>query len=122
MCQQPSEAEHGYEADQPVHSCPDESVAPPLLPSGPDAAPAPSESIPPSQRPLSWMARMLLAMIGGYRLFLGPFLGGRCRFIPSCSEYGLLAIRKYGAWKGGWKTMGRILRCQPFCQGGVDFP
>ena len=67
-------------------------------------------------------ASLLLALIHGYRLVLGPWLGGRCRFHPSCSEYGLLAIRKYGAWRGGWLTAWRILRCQPLSQGGIDYP
>ena len=103
------------------HSLPVEPAADSGAPSAADKAGQPSA---PDDltRPLSLAARALLALIHVYRLLLGPWLGGRCRFIPSCSEYGLLAVRKYGAWKGGWKTLGRILRCQPFCHGGVDFP
>lgn len=103
------------------HSVHDESAAESgASPGSPDAHPPSTADY--ASVPLSLPARALLALIHAYRLILSPWLGGRCRFIPSCSEYGLLAIRKYGAWKGGWKTLGRIIRCQPFCQGGVDFP
>lgn len=47
---------------------------------------------------------------------------GFCRFYPSCSEYGIQAIRKYGFWRGIWKTTGRVLRCNPWNQGGHDEP
>ena len=43
-----------------------------------------------------------------------------CKFIPTCSQYGIEAIEKYGAWKGGWLTVWRILRCNPFSKGGYD--
>ena len=43
-----------------------------------------------------------------------------CKFIPTCSEYGLEAIEKYGAFKGGFLTIWRILRCNPFSKGGYD--
>lgn len=45
-----------------------------------------------------------------------------CRFYPSCSEYAVMAIEKYGVLKGGAKAVGRILRCNPFFSGGVDLP
>jgi putative membrane protein insertion efficiency factor len=77
---------------------------------------------PPSATPPGVVAWLLLGLIRGYRLLLGPWLGGRCRFHPSCSQYGLLAIRKHGAWRGGWLTVWRILRCQPLSKGGIDFP
>ncbi|MEK7645965.1 MAG: membrane protein insertion efficiency factor YidD [Patescibacteria group bacterium] len=45
-----------------------------------------------------------------------------CRFYPPCSEYAELAVRKYGTGKGSWKAIGRIIRCNPFASGGVDYP
>ena len=45
-----------------------------------------------------------------------------CKFHPSCSEYAELAVQKYGAVKGSFKALGRILRCNPFSSGGVDYP
>lgn len=48
------------------------------------------------------------------------FPGGYCRFQPTCSEYGLQAISKYGVIKGGFKALGRVLRCHPLSKGGSD--
>lgn len=45
-----------------------------------------------------------------------------CKFHPSCSEYAELAVRKYGVVKGSFKAFGRILRCNPFASGGIDYP
>jgi uncharacterized protein len=66
------------------------------------------------------MKKILLAMIRMYQLFLSPLLGQHCRFTPSCSQYTREAIEKYGAAKGSWLGLKRILRCQPFCEGGHD--
>lgn len=57
-----------------------------------------------------------------YQITLGPFLGGRCRFEPSCSYYFISAVRKYGAIRGAVKGIWRICRCHPFCEGGYDPP
>src|SRR5512147_1023453 len=54
------------------------------------------------------VAAVLLALIGGYRRWLSPLLGPRCRFIPSCSAYGLEAIGRHGPWRGGWLTVKRV--------------
>ena len=51
------------------------------------------------------MKRVLLALIRFYRRYISPAFPGKCRFIPTCSEYGLEAIEKYGALKGGWLTI-----------------
>ena len=67
-------------------------------------------------------ARFLIALVRGYQLLLGPLLGGRCRFYPSCSEYFIEAVRKYGALKGAGKGIWRLARCHPFCRGGYDPP
>ena len=44
----------------------------------------------------------------------------RCRYIPTCSQYAVTAIQRYGAWKGGWMAVWRVLRCNPFSKGGYD--
>ena len=72
------------------------------------------------QRPSGRAAAVLDGVIAGYQRFLSPLLGPRCRFHPSCSEYGREAIRRFGAARGGWLALRRILRCQPFCAGGYD--
>jgi putative membrane protein insertion efficiency factor len=66
------------------------------------------------------MKKILLAMIRMYQLFLSPMLGQHCRFTPSCSQYTKEAIEKYGAARGSWLGVKRILRCQPLCKGGHD--
>jgi putative membrane protein insertion efficiency factor len=66
------------------------------------------------------VAALLLTLIGAYRRWLSPLLGPRCRFIPSCSAYGLEAIGRHGPWKGGWLTLRRVGRCHPFTPCGCD--
>ena len=56
----------------------------------------------------------------GYRLLLKPWMGNTCRFYPSCSEYALQALQQHGALRGTALTGWRLLRCQPWCQGGCD--
>jgi putative membrane protein insertion efficiency factor len=60
------------------------------------------------------VALLLLGLIGLYQRWISPLLGPRCRFIPSCSAYGLEAISRHGPWRGGWLTLCRLLRCHPF--------
>lgn len=55
-----------------------------------------------------------------YQFLLSPILGASCRFTPTCSQYGLEAIRKYGPFKGGWLTLKRIGRCHPWGKHGPD--
>lgn len=55
-----------------------------------------------------------------YKIFLSPLLGNRCRFYPSCSDYALEAVERYGALKGGWLAIGRVCRCHPLTPGGLD--
>ena len=74
----------------------------------------------PRPGPSRLVAWLLLALIGAYRRFLSPLLGPRCRFIPSCSAYGLEAISRHGPWRGGWLTLRRLLRCHPFTPCGCD--
>ena len=66
------------------------------------------------------MKRLLLFLIRFYRTQISPLTPPACRFIPTCSQYALEAIEKYGALKGGWLAFRRILRCNPFHKGGYD--
>ena len=64
--------------------------------------------------------RIRLGMIRFYRRFISPMFPPCCRFTPTCSAYALEAIQKYGALKGGYLAVRRILRCNPFHPGGYD--
>lgn len=72
--------------------------------------------------------QILLFIIKIYQKTLSPDHGlfkvfyphGFCRFVPTCSEYGLEAVKKYGVLKGGWLSVWRILRCNPWSKGGYD--
>ena len=66
------------------------------------------------------MKNILIAMIRFYQKFLSPLKHTRCRYTPTCSQYGLEAIQKYGAVKGSLLACWRILRCNPFSKGGYD--
>lgn len=60
------------------------------------------------------MKSVLLALIRFYRKYISPAFPSCCRFVPTCSTYALEAVEKYGAWKGGYLTLRRLLRCHPF--------
>lgn len=60
------------------------------------------------------MKYVLMALIRFYRRAVSPLRSPCCRFIPTCSEYALEAVEKYGAFKGGWLALRRLLRCHPF--------
>ncbi|AFC74677.1 membrane protein insertion efficiency factor YidD [Candidatus Rickettsia barbariae] len=66
------------------------------------------------------MTRILLLLLGFYQYFISPLLGNNCRFHPTCSEYAKEAISMHGSIKGLWFTFKRIIKCQPFCDGGYD--
>ncbi|MEB3336546.1 MAG: membrane protein insertion efficiency factor YidD [Leptolyngbyaceae bacterium] len=66
------------------------------------------------------MKKLLMGLIQGYRIFISPFLLPTCRFQPTCSSYALEAVERFGAWRGGWLAMRRILKCHPFHPGGYD--
>lgn len=68
------------------------------------------------------MKRFLLAMIRFYRHAISPYTAPTCRYIPTCSQYALEAIDKYGAWKGGFLAVRRILRCHPWSRRGPYDP
>ena len=63
---------------------------------------------------------VFLTIIKFYRKFISPLKPPCCRFYPTCSEYAMTAIEKYGAIKGGWMAIKRICRCHPFNDGGYD--
>jgi putative membrane protein insertion efficiency factor len=65
-------------------------------------------------------ARLLLALLSGYRRWVSPLLGPRCRFAPSCSAYAVGAVQAHGAGRGSWLAVRRVLRCHPFHPGGHD--
>ncbi|KAA3653897.1 membrane protein insertion efficiency factor YidD [Denitromonas sp.] len=66
------------------------------------------------------MKTLLLALLKAYRYAISPMLGSNCRFVPSCSEYAVEAISRYGALRGGWLATKRVSRCHPWCHGGHD--
>ena len=64
------------------------------------------------------MKKLFLFIIKFYRKYISPMKSTKCPYIPSCSEYGMEAIEKYGALKGGALALWRIIRCNPFSKGG----
>lgn len=67
------------------------------------------------------MKRLLIALVKFYRRYISPLKPPCCRFIPTCSEYALEALQKYGALKGSWLAVKRICRCHPFYTGEHEF-
>lgn len=66
------------------------------------------------------LGKVFILMIRFYRAWISPMLPPSCRYVPTCSEYAMIAIKRYGAAKGGWMAFKRILRCHPFHEGGYD--
>ncbi|MEW6622370.1 MAG: membrane protein insertion efficiency factor YidD [Bacillota bacterium] len=66
------------------------------------------------------ISRFLVLIIKFYQLAISPFFGKRCRFYPTCSQYGIQALQKYGAAKGLSLTFKRLIKCHPFNPGGYD--
>ncbi len=64
----------------------------------------------------------LIGLVRIYQWTLSPLIGRQCRFQPTCSNYFIGAVEKYGAIRGSLKGIWRICRCNPFCQGGEDPP
>ena len=79
-----------------------------------------------SRAVLRWIwqlpARSAILMVRGYQRLLSPIFGGQCRFHPSCSQYYILAIEKYGFISGSFRGAWRILKCNPLFPGGYDPP
>ena len=63
---------------------------------------------------------MLIGMVRFYQRAISPHKKSCCRYTPTCSEYAIQAIEKYGAFKGGFMALWRIIRCNPFSKGGYD--
>jgi putative membrane protein insertion efficiency factor len=66
------------------------------------------------------MQSVLIAALRAYKRFISPLLPSACRFYPTCSEYTMQAIEKYGPWRGIWLGTKRISKCHPFHEGGYD--
>ncbi|WP_347491675.1 membrane protein insertion efficiency factor YidD [Desulfoscipio sp. XC116] len=66
------------------------------------------------------MRKILIGIIRFYQKYISPLIGPRCRFYPTCSEYAVQALVKYGVWKGTIKAVIRVLKCHPFHPGGYD--
>lgn len=66
------------------------------------------------------LATLMIGLIKIYQWTLSPLIGKACRYTPTCSNYGLQAIRKYGPFKGGWLTLKRVLSCNPWGGSGYD--
>ena len=74
-----------------------------------------------SKRRASIGVALARTLIAAYRLTLSPLIGNNCRHLPTCSQYADEAIARHGLWAGGWITLARLLRCQPFGTSGLDF-
>lgn len=68
------------------------------------------------------MKDLVISLIKFYQRFISPLTPGKCRYYPSCSSYAVMAIERYGLLRGGLKALYRVLRCNPFSKGGVDYP
>ncbi len=66
------------------------------------------------------MRRLLILLVRAYQYGISPYLGSRCRFHPSCSQYAVTAIERFGALRGGWLALRRLGRCHPLGKGGYD--
>jgi uncharacterized protein len=70
-----------------------------------------------NEGPLNSLAIFVLRV---YKWLVSPLLGPACRYVPSCSEYAMEAVARYGIVRGGLKALWRLARCHPFAQGGFD--
>lgn len=66
------------------------------------------------------MKILLVGLIRGYRVLISPLIPPTCRFYPTCSQYALQAVERFGPLLGGWLAIRRVLRCHPFHPGGYD--
>ncbi|MFZ0770333.1 MAG: membrane protein insertion efficiency factor YidD [Candidatus Sulfotelmatobacter sp.] len=61
-----------------------------------------------------------LQLLRAYKWAVSPMFPPACRYVPTCSEYAMEAVERYGALRGGWMALGRVLRCHPFARAGYD--
>ena len=66
------------------------------------------------------LALPFITLIRLYRIFISPLLGSNCRYSPTCSEYGIIALKKYGVFKGTFLSVKRIIKCNSLFKGGYD--
>ncbi len=66
------------------------------------------------------MQKVLIALVRIYQICISPLLGKNCRFYPTCSQYAIEALGKYGVLYGSWLTIKRLTKCHPFHKGGYD--
>lgn len=71
-------------------------------------------------RVVRWLTYPFIFLIKMYQWFISPLLGSKCRYTPTCSQYGIEAFKKYGPLKGGYLTIKRILSCHPWGGHGYD--
>ena len=64
--------------------------------------------------------RVTLWLLGGYKRVISPLFPPACRYLPTCSEYAMEAVERFGVWRGGFMGLVRLLRCHPFVKGGYD--
>jgi len=64
--------------------------------------------------------RVVLQLLRAYKWAISPMFPPACRYVPTCSEYAMEAVERYGALRGGWMALLRLLRCHPFVKGGYD--
>jgi uncharacterized protein len=86
----------------------------------PTREPTTRESTARVSRASRWLALPMIALVKAYQFSLSPLLGRQCRFYPTCSWYALEALRTRGGVRGGWLTLRRLAKCQPFSAGGYD--
>ena len=98
-----------------------------LYPAGETAATAPHCAEPRTNHVIdkpsistSLSSKSLIALLRGYKRWISPMLGTRCRFVPTCSEYAMQAIGRFGTLRGSWLAIRRIGRCHPLHPGGHD--
>ncbi|MCF7809403.1 membrane protein insertion efficiency factor YidD [bacterium] len=68
----------------------------------------------------SYTTKLLILLINGYQRFISPLFTARCRFYPTCSQYSIEALDRYGLLKGIYLSVRRIIRCGPWTNGGID--
>lgn len=67
------------------------------------------------------MRKLIVSLLHGYKRWISPMLGQHCRYYPTCSEYAATAVQDLGVLKGGWLAIKRVLRCNPWHPGGIDY-